>query len=126
MAKNRKSESGAVRFGPVMLAIILCIVFGGSGIGYVWQKNQIHILSQTMKEREARLAELRRQNKMRQDHLATQVSPPALEARVKKLNLGLVQPQLSQIVRLVETPPSAPAAGRDDKSAEQQIALITR
>ena len=104
MAKNRKAQSLTERFGPAIKAFILCLWIGGAGVGYVWQKNQIHQLGREIKEREIRLAELQRQNKVRSDQLATLISPPALEARVKKLNLGLVQPPLSQIVRLVETP----------------------
>jgi len=104
MAKNRKAESAAVRFGPAIKAFLLCFLIGSTGVGYVWQKNQIHQLGREIKERETRLAELQRQNKTRADQLAALVSPPALDARVKRLNLGLVQPPLSQIVRLVETP----------------------
>jgi hypothetical protein len=41
MAKNRKYQSAAVRFGPALKAFLLCAVIGGSGVGYVWQKSQI-------------------------------------------------------------------------------------
>lgn len=109
MAKNRKAESAAVRFGPAIKAFLLCFLIGSTGVGYVWQKNQIHQLGREIKECETRLAELQRQNKTRADQLAALVSPPALEARVQRLNLGLAQPPLSQIVRLVETYiPTAP------------------
>lgn len=104
MAKNRKAESAAARFGPAIKAFLLCVLIGSTGVGYVWQKNQIHDLGREIKTRELRLAELQRQNRIRADQLAALVSPPALDARVKRLNLGLVQPPLSQIVRLVETP----------------------
>lgn len=109
MAKNRKTESAAVRFGPAIKAVLLCFMIGSAGVGYVWQKNQIHQLGREIKERETRLAELERQNKTRADQWAALVSPPALEARVKRLNLGLEQPPLSQIVHLVEMHiPTAP------------------
>ena len=62
------------------------------GVGYVWYKNQIDLLGHQIKERETHLAELQRQNKMRRDQLATLCSPVALDARVKKLNLGLGPP----------------------------------
>ncbi len=124
MAKNRKAESASVRFGPAIKAFLLCFVIGGSAVGFVWQKSQIHALGKDIKEREVRLAELQRQNKTRRDQLAALVSPPALEARVKKLNLGLIQPQLSQIVRLVETLP--PATEHDNTNAEHQLAQTMR
>jgi hypothetical protein len=102
MARNRKSQSAAVRFAPALKAFLLCVFIGGAGVGYVWYKNQLSVLGQQIKEREVRLAELRRQNKASRAHLDALCSPVALDARVKKLNLGLVAPPVSQIVRLVE------------------------
>src|SRR5690349_3039853 len=109
MAKNRKNQSAAVRFGPALKALMLCLFIGGSGVGYVWYKNQISILGQQIKEREVRLAELQRQNKMSRAQLDALCSPVALDALVKKLNLGLIAPPVSQIVRLVDAPLGIPA-----------------
>ena len=41
MARNRKYQSAAIRFGPALKALLLCLLIGGSGVGYVWQKDQI-------------------------------------------------------------------------------------
>ena len=87
-----------------MLTVFLCALFASLGVGYVWYKNQIDVLGRQIKDRELRLAELQRQNKMRREQLATLCSPMALDARVKKLNLGLEPPALSQIIRLVDAP----------------------
>ena len=76
-----------------------CLI-GGSGIGYVWQKNQIYELGQQMHRREARVTELREQNDKLKKQLATLLSPRFLDQRVKELKLGLVPPQPSQVVRL--------------------------
>ncbi|MGA2173605.1 MAG: hypothetical protein ABSH38_01345 [Verrucomicrobiota bacterium] len=103
MARNRKSES-ALRLAPVLMALAMCAFFVTLGVGYVWYKNQIDVLGRQIKERELRLAELERENKMRRDQLAILCSPVALDARVKKLNLGLGPPALSQVIRLVDTP----------------------
>jgi hypothetical protein len=103
MAKNRKAESAVVRFGPAIKAFLLCFLIGSTGVGYVWQRGQIDQLGKEITEREKRLTVLERQNKMRADQLSALTSPRALDERVKRLNLGLVQPPLSQIVRLVET-----------------------
>ena len=110
MARNRKSQTAAVRFAPALKAFMLCLFLGGSGVGYVWYKNQISLLGQQIKERETHLTELQRKNKMARAQLDALTSPIALDARVKKLNLGLSAPPVSQIVRLVETPPEIPAA----------------
>lgn len=107
MARNRKNQSAAVWFAPALKAFLFCLLIGGSGVGYVWYKNQISVLGQQIKERENQLAELHRKNKMSRAQLDALCSPIALEARVKQLNLGLVAPPVSQIVRLVETPMDA-------------------
>jgi hypothetical protein len=109
MARNRKSQSAAIRFGPALKAFLLCLLIGGSGVGYVWQKDQIVRLGQQIKIREARLAALEEQNEKLRKQLAFMRSPRFLEARIKDLNLGLVPPQPAQVWRLNE--PSADSAG---------------
>ncbi len=105
MAKNRKNESAAVRFGPALKALVLCVFIGGSGVGYVGQKSQLHILGTQLKERETRLSRLQRDNNVRTGVLDSLQSLPELDARVKQMNLGLFAPPLDQIVRLVERLP---------------------
>jgi hypothetical protein len=127
MGKNRKAQSAAARFGPAIKAFLICVFIGGAGVGYVWQKSQIHQLGREKKEREIRLAELQRQNKIRADQLAVLISPRQLDARVKALNLGLVQPPLSQIVRIVETKVQPPPVRRPVSSdSEELLAQATR
>ncbi|MBI3192684.1 MAG: hypothetical protein HYZ36_08460 [Pedosphaera parvula] len=104
MTRNRKRQSAAIRLGPAVLALVLCLFFGAAGVGYVWQKNQIFALGKQIKEREMKLEELRRQNKQRADHLAHLRSPGFLDARVKELNLGLAPARPEQILRLTELP----------------------
>lgn len=104
MARNRKNQSVAVRFGAALKVFLLCFFIGGSAVGYVWQKNQIYALGQQIKLGEKKLEELRRQTKFASDQLAYLRSPRALDARVKELNLGLVPPQPEQILRLMDVP----------------------
>ena len=119
MARNRKTQSAAVRFGPALKALLLCIFFGGAGVGYVWQKNQLHALGTQISQRERLLGELKQQNKMRRMQFELMCSAPELEARIKRLNLGLVQPTMAQRIRLPEPvrEPSSPA--RDQRYAGQ-------
>ncbi len=105
MAKNRKYQSAAVRFGPALKAFLLCAVIGGSGVGYVWQKSQIDELARQIKRRETRLGELQGQNKKLRDQLQMLRSPKPLEKRVRDLNLGLGQVQPEQVRRLTEPLP---------------------
>ena len=119
MAKNRKSQSAAVRFGPAIKALLLCLLLGGSGVGYVWQKDQIAQLGQEIKQRELRLARVQDQNEKLKKQLATMRSPRFLEARIKELNLGLAQPQAGQVWCLSEPAPEAPGAATQRPYAVQ-------
>jgi len=102
MAKNRKYQPAAIRFGPALKALLLCVIIGGSGVGYVWQKTQIDELGRDIKRRETHLKALGESNKRLSDQLAMLRSPPKLEQRVRELNLGLRPPQPAQIWRLAE------------------------
>ena len=102
MARNRKYRSAAIRFGPALKAFLLCLVIGGSGVGYVWQKNQIYELGKQIKQREQRLNMLEQQGEKFKKQLATMQTVQSLEDSIKKLNLGLAQPQMAQRWQLVE------------------------
>jgi cell division protein FtsB len=113
MAKNRKHQSAAIRFGPALKAFLLCLLIGGSGVGYVWQKNQIYQLGQQIRKREIHLKELQDQNEKLRRQMAYMKSPPFLEARIKELNLGLVPPQPSQVWYLKEPTPESNKQSRE-------------
>ena len=110
MARNRKTQSVAIRFGPAVKASLLCLLIGGSGVGYVWQKEQIVRLGSELKKRESTLTYLEKNNEKLQRQLALQRSVQALEARIKELKLDLAPPQASQILRLTEPGPDGPVA----------------
>ena len=120
MAKNRKNQSAAIRFGPALKAILLCLFIGGSGIGYVWQKSQIIELGRQIKARENRLNDLQVQNEKTRRQVAMLHSPQYIEMRIRELNLGLVQPQPGQIWRMVE--PSAEISSVASAPRGQQFA----
>ena len=119
MARNRKYRSAAVRFGPALKAFLLCLLIGGSGVGYVWQKNQILDLAKQIKQRETRLNAIDEQNEKLRKQLATMRSPAFIETRIKELNLGLAQPLPSQIWRLTE-PPREPRPEPERQYAVQE------
>jgi hypothetical protein len=123
MARNKKNES-ALRPGPVLTALALCGLFVMLGVGYVWYKNQIDLLGRQIKDREIRLAELQRQNKMRRDQLAALCSPVNLDALVKKLNLGLAPPEKSQVIWMVDTPAVEQTAARGPRETLGEEALL--
>jgi cell division protein FtsB len=106
MAKNRKNQAAAIRFGPALKASFLCLLIGGSAIGYVWQKSEIGRLGQQILEREKRLAQTQNENKRLGDQIAILHSPVMLDRRAKELNLGLVPAQPLQVVRIAEAAPA--------------------
>jgi hypothetical protein len=124
MAKNRKNQSAAIRFGPALKAFLLCLLIGGSGVGYVWQKNQIFELGKQIKKREVRVTELLGQNEKLRTQLATLRSSTFLERRVKELHLDLAQPQQNQIWRLQE-PAAAPVVQPTDRQYAQSRGVET-
>jgi hypothetical protein len=119
MARNRKYQSAAIRFGPTLKALLLCLLIGGSGVGYVWQKDQIYRLGQQIKKREVRLRELVDQNEKLKKQLGTMRSPRLLELRIRDLNLGLVQPESAQVWQLPEPPREWPVPAADRQYAAQ-------
>jgi TolA-binding protein len=107
MSRNRKSQSVAIRFGPALKAFLLCLLIGGSGVGYVWQQDQIAKLGRQIKTRETCLEKLQIQNEMLRRQLDAMCSFRSLQRRIQELNLGLVEPQPGQILRLAEPPRAA-------------------
>ena len=99
---NRKTGKSAVRFGPAIKAVLICLVTCSLGLGYVWQKQQINILGGQIKEHEIKLEKLRRENKDGGDRLAFLMSPQQLDERLRKLNLDLEVPRPRQIRVLTE------------------------
>jgi hypothetical protein len=113
MAKNRKNQAAAVRFGPVLKVLLLCSLFCGSAIGFVWQKNEIYRLGQQIGQREAKLKQLQSDNKRFGDQLTILHSPVMIDQRAKALNLGLGPVQPLQVVRLDEfAPPTGDESAR--------------
>jgi len=104
MAKNRKNQAAAIRFGPALKASFLCLLIGGSAVGYVWQKNEIYRLGQQIRQRETKLAQLQNDNKRLGDQISILHSPVMIDRRAKELNLGLAPATPLQVVRLTETP----------------------
>ena len=105
MAKNRKNQAAAIRFGPALKASFLCLLIGGSAIGYVWQKSEIGRLGQQILEREKHLTQTQNENNRLGDQIAILHSPVMLDRRAKELNLGLVPAQPLQVVRITEAAP---------------------
>ena len=123
MARNRKYQSAAIRFGPALKALLLCLLIGGSGLGYVWQKNQIYQLGRQIKKREIWLKKLEDQNKQLREQLGMMRGPQYLGRRIKELNLGLVPAQHSQVWRLTEAGDESFKPGGESAAGETLAAV---
>lgn len=119
MARNRRNQTAGFRLGPVLLAVVLCLILAGSGVGYVWQKGQIDVLGRELKRREQRLAELQLQNERLRRQLATLRSPRFLEQRVRELGLDLAPVQPTQILALPE-----PAGAQSELPGGSRLAAV--
>ena len=127
MARNRKKQTAAVRFGPALRACLLCFFIGGSGVGYVWQKEQIYELGRQIKMREVRLENLKRQKDSHGRVLAQLQSTTDLDGRVTRMNLGLAPAQPDQVVRLTEpVAETQPGQGPRMMAGEADRALVIR
>ena len=105
MARNNKrNQSGAVKLVPALKAFLLCLLLGGSAVGYVLQKNKIHELGRQIEVREKRLERLKWENKVRANQLAELQMPQRLLERAREQKLGLLPPLPGQMVWLIEPP----------------------
>jgi cell division protein FtsB len=116
MAGNRKKQSAAIRFGPALKVLFLCMLIAGSAIGYVWQKNEIYRLSQQIRQGESRLKQMTENNEKLRLKLADLRSPVMLDQRARELDLGLAPAQPMQVWRLPE--PSAAPPGNSSSSRQ--------
>jgi cell division protein FtsL len=116
MAKNRKNQAAAIRFGPALKALFLCLLIAGSALGFVWQKSQVYQLGRQIHEKESRLVQLQRDNERLDSQLNYLGSPVKLDLQARSLGLGPGRPE--QVVRLAEMPPASP----DDKGPLPQLA----
>lgn len=102
MATKRRSPSKGFRVGPLLLALGVCAFACGAGMGYVWHRNRNEQLNQQIRQAAAQLEQLRSTNLILDQQLDGLRSPRAIEAAVRRLNLGLLTPQPEQILRIPE------------------------
>jgi len=112
MAKQRKNQSAAIHFGPVIKVVLLCFLFCGSAVGYVWQKNEIVRLGRQISDREKKLAQLKEDNELLSNQYALMGSQRMIQQLAQKLKLGMGPEQPGQMVWLTEAPAGPGMAAR--------------
>jgi len=116
MARSRKNQSAAIRFGPALVASFACLAIAGAAVGYVWQKGEIYRLGKQIHEKESRLAQLTGDNQKLDRQLADLRSPVMLDQHARELNLGLAPAQPMQVIRLSE--PSFMPSGNENSTRQ--------
>ena len=104
MSHNRKKYDSPLSVGSWIRAVLLCLLLGGTAMGYVWQKSQIHQIGTEVRKKEMRLELLKGDNEGWQQVRAEMRSTQNLYDRVRKLGLGLAMPQPEQLLRLSDLP----------------------
>lgn len=126
MGRNRKNGS-ATWLVPGAKAALICLLLGGSAIGYVYQKNQLVELGRQIQKGEQQYKALTESNARLDRSLHTLQSPVYLENRARELKLLLAQPAQSQILTIVEMPASAtPAPKGRTLFADNQLGRLER
>ncbi len=115
MRKSRKSPASILRFGPLVLAVLLCGFFAAAGIGYTWNRNRNEQLLRDIAQGRRLLDALQKENQQLEFQCLELTRPEVLYERAKAL--GLVRPEPSQILRVEIAPAGsarqpAPAAVR--------------
>jgi hypothetical protein len=102
VGKNRKHNEARAQLGPVLKAGVICLLLGGSAVGYVLQKNKLHELGRQIAKRESVLNALKADNKVRSMQLANLQLPRRIEERVNEQRLGLFRTPAVQMIWLPE------------------------
>jgi hypothetical protein len=110
MGRNRRNQSGAVWLIPAIKAGVLCSMLGGSAVGYVMQKNELHDLGRNITRREIVLERLILENNRRAQHLANLQGPTKIAERVRERKMALGDPAAGQTIWLAEPLAEARAA----------------
>lgn len=99
--KSRKEV--AIETGWLIKAMIVCLFIGGSCVGYLWQKSQVHKLGQRIQKLERELDHLERGNERLRQRYSTLRSQPELKRRLAEWGSDLREPSPEQIHRIRET-----------------------
>ena len=112
MQRNRgRDQAGTIRLVPALKAFLLCLLLGGTAVGYVVQKNKIYELGRQITLCEEQLRQLQKENKARASYLGYLQMPQVIAARVSELKLDLQPPQPGQVVWLPEPVAPSPTNG---------------
>ena len=89
----------------LLVCLLVTFCFSGSiGLGTVWMRHQISLTANANKALEGSIAEVERHLAETATFIETEQSNDVLRRRNAEFRLGMVQPQETQLVRIVEDP----------------------
>lgn len=94
----------AVNATTVAKVLALSLFLGGSGVGYVYQKDQIQGLGKQREANDAKAYELTRRAENLKVRLAGATSRARLELAGRRFQLSLRKPEPDQVITLSEPP----------------------
>jgi hypothetical protein len=81
MPGNRRRNANTVPLLSMAAWIVVCLFFGGAGLGYVAMKSQLHAAGTEIKELEKDISELQTQNQVVRTHIIDLSSTDTLRKR---------------------------------------------
>lgn len=102
-AKPRpKSIVATLRSGPFVAMLVGCLLLGVAALGRVWHEHRNELLRREVSRMESELKRLDSEIQAWRVRGARLVSPTALEAAVRRLDLDLRRPTEEQFLRVIE------------------------
>ncbi len=109
MSVNKRRHANAVPIASFVTWAVMAIFVGGSGIGYVWCKNQLHSTGSEIKTLERELVELSNKIEVSRAHIAQLSSTKALQDRFDTGFIKLGKITDDRIVPVTPQPGGKPA-----------------
>lgn len=90
MPGNRRRHANAIPIASFATWAVIAIFFCGSGLGYVWCKNQLYTTGAQIKNLERELIDLRSANEVARSHINKLSSTAELQARYDRGFIKLI------------------------------------
>ena len=90
MSSNRRRHANVLPIAKIVTLSIVALLFGGSGVSYVWGKNRLHAIGAEIKQLEKRLDQLKSANQVASSNIKKYSSTATLQARLSSGSIQLV------------------------------------
>ena len=109
MSANKRRHANAVPIASFVTWVVMAVFVCGSGVGYVWCKNQLHTTGGRIKALEREFVDLRNKNEVSRAHIAQLSSTKAIQDRFDTGFFKLSKITDDRIVMIHSQPGNRPA-----------------